>query len=118
MKRLASLSVSCLFFILFFTTGCSKKEKTEISNTADLQLFIYPNPVSTEVRILVRYNRSQPGLLKVFDSKAEIVGELNIEPNAGTKNFVFNLADKPTGLYQAILESGNEFIKKSFLKTN
>jgi hypothetical protein len=118
MKRLTSIFVSSVFFILFFTTGCSKKEKTEISNTTDLQLSIYPNPVSTEVRISIRYNRSHPGLLKVFDSKAEIAGEFNIEPNAGVKNFALNLADKPTGLYQVILESGNEFIKKSFLKTN
>jgi Secretion system C-terminal sorting domain len=107
-------------FIAFLgvLAGCGKKEKQEIVNSSDIRLNTYPNPVSIRVFISVKYNRPQPGVLKVFSSEGSKIEEINIEANAGFKNYAIELENKPVGIYHVILETGNEFIRNTFLKTN
>jgi hypothetical protein len=106
-----------LVLIILFSSGCTKNQKQEVENSSNFRLETYPNPVTVRVNFFINYNRSQPGTLKVFDSKAEKIAEFEIEANAGNKNYAVDLENKPLGLYQVVLESGDTFLRKSFLKT-
>jgi len=101
-------AIFSLAFILVL--GCNTPPDAEPSNN---QLFVYPNPASSDAFIYVHPPEGKSFVVRAFDTKGELMLE---ETDVEEKQYTLPLNDKPDGTYQVILKVGSSTITQSVIK--
>ncbi|MEM9888141.1 MAG: M56 family metallopeptidase [Bacteroidota bacterium] len=83
-------------------------------------LDIYPNPASNQVTITFNVFESAPTELTILDSKGNVVESFaeklfSKKRFEGNASFDWNVKDRPTGIYTAVLQVGDRRISKQIV---
>jgi len=101
-------------FLLILSVGCSKIPSVEQQEV--LVMIVYPNPADSRINIHVRNDEMAAYLIQVFDPKADLIFEENVEAGNPKNSWSIDLTDRPKGSYQAILKKNGIVHSKKFLK--
>ncbi|MEN8226302.1 MAG: T9SS type A sorting domain-containing protein [Bacteroidota bacterium] len=93
------------------TPDCQTVRVEELSNSQDEELYIYPNPASSEIQIVIRYSISDTRYsILIYDLLGRKQEEL-IVPE-GQTHYKVDVSTYPTGIYIAVLKNERYILEK------
>jgi len=89
-------------------------DSKEAYNKSQLLMEVTPNPVKDVLHINYNTNNAQNVLIAVYNNNGKLINQQTLSQSSGT--YTLNIAAQSSGIYYAVLKSGNSTVTKKFVK--